>query len=348
MNGKKNYSRRRALQLMGGVAGGLLIHACMNQNGNQTTGESSELTVIPMGADGWIGYTPLIIAQEKGFFAEGNVSIDFFSFDNIQAQHEIFLDKQVVALGLTDPGAIYLQQKGGDFRIILVQDIDVGGMGILAANSIESLKDLRGQTIAVEPGTITHFFLVQTLEQVGLSESDITILDVDGYSIAGDLYQRGKVDSAVTYSPDLNEANKVRTDGRIIYDTSSPGAALAPDYYGFDREFLEKNPQAVEAFVKGIFKGIEFLKENREEGLKIAAPKLEVKAEDLDVQLKGIEFPGVEENLEMLANLQSEAYLGKQLSSATQFLARQGQIDQVPTDIEKLIEPRFVQAVANQ
>jgi NitT/TauT family transport system substrate-binding protein len=343
MTGKKDYSRRRALQLMGGVAGGLLLHACNRSSANQR--------VISYATTKWIGDAPLFIAQEKGFFAEENLRVDSLVFGNLTDQKEALIDNIVEASAFTPITllkALSLVDKRKDFRIVLVQDLDVGGStGILAANSIESLEELRGETIAVEEGTLTHFFLLQVLEQVGISESEITLLSVESSTKAAELYRLEDVNAAVTWAPDLYEANEARDDGRIIFDTSMPESPVIADCYVVDNSFLKENPQAVEALIKGTLKGVNFYNENRAEALKIAAPKLETKVEDLDTQLKSLELPGLQRNLELLANPQSEDYLGKHLNDAQQFLSQRGLGNQLPENVESLIEPRFIKALAN-
>ena len=59
----------------------------------------------------------------------------------------------------------------------------------------------------------------------------------------------------------------------------------------FGTEYIQANPEAVEAFVAGIAKALGFIETNREEALVIAAGKLEVTPEALDADLAGIGLP---------------------------------------------------------
>jgi len=191
-------------------------------------------------------------------------------------------------------------------------------------------------------GSAKAFFLLQVLEQAGLQERDVKLVNIfpDGAAAA---YQAGKVEIAVTYSPFLNKANKAVEDGRIIFDSSKMPTAIA-DLYTFESEFIEKNPQTVEAFVRGIFKGLDFLQTNREEGLAIAAKSLGITPKDLAEQLAGIQLVDLPTNIEMLTNPQSELYMLKPMEALAKFLKEQGEIKQVP-DLAKVIEPKFAQAV---
>ena len=150
-------------------------------------------------------------------------------------------------------------------------------------------------------------------------------------------YQIGNVEIAYSYSPFLERANAAQKDGRITYDSSKMPTAIA-DVYIFSTKFIEANPKAVEAFVGGILKGLDFLKANPNEGLAIAAKRLNVKPEELAAQLKGINLPNAQINTEMLSNPQSELYPLKPMSALAKFLKDQKQIQSIPELSKVLID----------
>ncbi|WP_216086653.1 ABC transporter substrate-binding protein [Halothece sp. PCC 7418] len=327
---------------MAGVTGGLLIHACNNQN---QTESNTGTTSISLAGNIWIGFTPMFIAQEKGFFADRNIVVDFLGFDTTADSNAAFLADQVNAAAPISSELISLVAQDQNLRVVLIEDLSVGGDGILADNTIESIEDFRGKQIAVEKGTVSYFFLLQVLKDFGLSPSDVTFLNANP-SAAAAAYQANNVDIAVTYAPYLQQANEARSNGRIIYDSSQKPTAIT-DLYIFDTEFIEENPQAVQSFVEGVFQGIDFLENNAEEGLEIAARKLQISPDALAADLKGIELPKAQRNLEMLGNPQSDIYLGKSLNNLAQLVAEQGEVQNIPTNIEQFLEPRFVEAAMN-
>ncbi|WP_035492581.1 ABC transporter substrate-binding protein [Baaleninema simplex] len=339
------FSRRRVLQLLSGVTGGLVLHACTSPDPEGAETTPTEMMSLSVGSTVWIGLTPLFIAQDKGFFRELGLEVEFKSFGANSDYVAAFLAGQIDAVAPVTSEVVSLAAKEKDFRIVLVEDTSIGGDGILARNRIESIEAFKGERIAVDRGGVSHFFLLQVLEEVGLSESDVTLVNADPPSAAA-AYQAGNIDVAVTYAPFMQRANEAQEDGRIIYDSSKMPMAIA-DVYAFDLEFLEANPQIAEAFVKGIFKGLSFLETNPEEGLEIAAKQFEVTPEALAADLKGIQFPDAEMNLEMLGDPESNLYLLKSLTDLAEFLKSQGQIDTIP-DLEPLLEPKFVEAVMEE
>ena len=235
-----------------------------------------------------------------------------------------------------------LAAKGIDYRVVLVMDTSVGADGILARNSVTSIKDFKGKKVAVQQGGVGHFFLLQVIAEAGLSEDDITILNTTPDAAAA-AYQAGNVEIAYSYSPFVDKANAAQKDGRIIYNSAKMPTAIA-DIYIFSTKFIEANPKAVEAFVGGILKELDFLKTNPNEGLALAAKRLNVTPGELAAQLKGINLPDLQTNIEMLSNPQSNLYLVKPMSALGKFLKAQKQIQTIP-ESSKVLDPQFVTAL---
>jgi len=334
------YSRRRALQLLGGLTGGLLLHACNPRNGSNT-GVSEEMK-LTLGGNLWIGFTPVFIAQEKGFFREQNLNVEFFQFNSTADSSAAFLADKVESVVVVSSEAVSLAARGKDYRTPLVQDLSRGGDGILARSQVDSIKDFQGRRIAVEQGTVSHFFLLEVLKDAGLSEQEIQLVNANP-SAAAAAYEAGNVDIAVTYAPYLHQANEQQNDGRIIYDSSQKPTAIT-DIYAFNTALLEKKPEVVEAFIKGIFNSIAFLEKNPEQGLAIAAPKFEVSPDELGNQLKGIQIPNPEKNLELLSQTQGDLYLGESFNRLADFLVQQDNIDQAPK-INNLFETKYIKRI---
>ncbi len=332
------WTRRQAIWLIAGAAGGGALHACTNWAQSPEAGTVS----ASLGIVTWVGLTPLHIAGEKGFFKELGLNLDVKEFSANSDSNAAFLAGRLEGVAPVTSEAVVLAANGANFRVVLVEDISQGGDGILARNSLTGVKDFKGKRIALEKGSVSHFFLLQVLKEAGLREKDVTLVSMLPEAAAA-AYQTGKVEIAVTYSPFLEGANAAQKDGRIIYDSSKMPGAIT-DLYVFETKFIEKHPQSVEAFVRGIFKALDFLKTNRQEAVAIAAKRLNITPADLEANLKGLKLPDLQTNLDMLGNPQSELYLGKKMKDMAEFLQGQNQIQQIP-DFSQLLEPKFVRAI---
>ncbi len=338
-----HWTRRQALWMITGAIAGVSLHGC-----TQPTTTSSNSSPAPdsmkasLGITTWIGNTPLFIAQEKGFFKDLGLDLEIKVFDTVAQGFPPFIAGQMDGLAPVTSEAVTLASKGVDFRIVTVEDTSLGADAILARNSIGSIKDFKGKKIAVELGGIGHFFVLQVLEQEGLSEKDVRLVNTPPDAAAA-AFQTGNIEIAYSYSPFSDKAIAAQKDGRVIYSSKQMPTAIA-DLYIFNTKFIESNPKAVAAFVEGNFKGLDFLKTNRQEGLAIMAKRLNITPEELDQQLQGIQMPDLATNIEMLGNPNSDVYLLNPMTKLAQFLKAQGKIQTIP-DFAKLLDPQFVKAV---
>lgn len=341
-----SMTRRRALWVMGGLAGSLALHACSDATTESTSPESSAAEAISAttGSTLWIGYVPLFVALEKGFFKDGGLNLDYKVFSGSTEGDAAFAAKKIDGVNNVTSEAVTLFSKAQDFRIIQVADTSLGGDGILARNSISDIADFKGKEIAVDVGGVSHFFLLQVLKEAGLGAEDISISNLTPDAAAA-AYQAGRVDVAVTYAPFLQKANDAQPDGRVIFDTSQMPTAIV-DVYIFSPEFVDQTPDAAQAYVDGIYKGQEFLETNKDEALEIGGKWLELSPEDVEQELQGVDLTNPENNAKMLGDPSSELYLVPHMADLASFLVEQGQIESAPSadQFEQVLEPKFVQA----
>jgi NitT/TauT family transport system substrate-binding protein len=340
------WTRRQTLSFLVGAVGGITLHACKAPNSAPTStssGAPSGTLKATLGVVTWVGYTPLWIAQEKGFFKELGLDLTIKVFGTNPDGLAAFRAGKIDAWASVIPESVLLAANGKEHRVVLVADQSVGADGILARNSIASIKDFKGKTIAVEEGAVSHFFLLQVLKEAGLTRQDVKLINTAPDAAAA-AYQAGKVEIAVTYSPFMEKAAAAQKDGRIIYDSSKMPGAIT-DQYIFDAQFVAANPAAIAAYVKGVFKGLKFLQTNPQEGYAIAAKKVGVSPAELEDSLKHVKLVDAATNLEMLGNPQSPLYQMKSIQAFAEFLKEQKQIQQIP-DFSKALDPQFVKTAS--
>jgi NitT/TauT family transport system substrate-binding protein len=303
-----------------------------------TEGASKAITV---GLVDWVGYAPLYVARAKGIFKDLGIDLDAKNFHGNNEEKIAFVGGRLDGAADVLSSGVELATSSKDFRVVMVIDRSVGADGVLASNKIADIKGFKGQKVALEEGTVSHFFFLQVLSEVGLTGKDITIINASPADAAA-AYQSRNVDIAVTYAPFLGKANTLRKDGRIIYDSSKLPYAIA-DIYEFDAKFIEEHPDTLQAFVTGFFKGLDYIKAHPEESAKIIAKELKITVPEVTDFLKGVQLADIPTNLDMLTNPQSQGYVPKTMAILAKFLLEQGQIKAIP-GLTKLIEPKFVLA----
>lgn len=334
------WTRRQALWLIAGAVGGLTLHGCgQSGTGQSSSGDSTGSMAASIATTLWIGNTPLYIALEKGFFRDLGLELDVKTFGTVAEGFPALTAGQLDGAAPVTAEAVSLSARGVDYRAVLVMDTSKGADGILARNSVANVADFKGKSIALQEGGVGHFFVLQVLAEAGLRGDDITIINTTPDAAAA-AYEAGNVEIAYSYSPFMEKANEAQPDGRIIYDSSKMPAAIA-DLFIFRTDFIEQNPEAVQAFVQGVLQGLDFLISNPDEALPLAAKRLELTPEDLAMQLEGIGLPDLATNLSMLGDPSSDVYMLEPMQALAEFLHSQGQIESVP-DLSQVLDPQFL------
>jgi NitT/TauT family transport system substrate-binding protein len=151
------WTRRQALWAMTGLTGSLALHACTQQAQTSSSTSAAQSTeTATSGSTLWIGYTPLYIALEKGFFQEGGLKLDYKDFSAGTEANAAFGAGRLDGQSLVTSEAVTLAAQGIDYRIIMAADNSLGGDGILARNSVADIKDFKGKQIAVEEGGVSQ------------------------------------------------------------------------------------------------------------------------------------------------------------------------------------------------
>ena len=154
--------------------------------------------------------------------------------------------------------------KGFAARAFFLVDWSHGADGVIAAQGINSLKDLPGRKVAFAPYTPSHFLLWTGLKESGLGVEQRNqifsnaIHTKDGIEPAT-LFAQQKVDAAVAWDPDMSDAVSKRPGSKKVYDTRQANKLIADILVVSDR-FAAQNPQTLTKFAEGWLEGVEFIK----------------------------------------------------------------------------------------
>ena len=149
---------------------------------------------------------------------------------------------------------------------VLLTDVSRGGDGILAANDIQSVSDLKGRSVAVLSGSVQLYYLNLVLKEFGLSQADVEIVDLSAED-AATAFLLQEVDAAVTYEPWLSEGQKAQ-HGHVLIDTSGGLGELYAGLVTPVRVF-HKRESDFEALGRAWDAGVAYARAKPEEALKI-------------------------------------------------------------------------------
>jgi NitT/TauT family transport system substrate-binding protein len=216
----------------------------------------------------WVGFAPLFVAQEKGFFTNHGVAVVFSSIDSAREFYPLLIGAKLdLSAGAVGSAILYLKHAD-DLQYVTLLDDSYGGDGIVARNEINSLADLRGKSIAVNTAASSEFYLNALLRQASLSEKDITVVDMLPGD-AGKAFLAQRVDAAVTWEPYLTQAKQSDFGHLLIDSTTTPG--LVSDVLVARKSFVTQHAAEVKAVVAAWNDAVSYVLEQPSEANEIMA-----------------------------------------------------------------------------
>lgn len=230
---------------------------------------------------------------------------------------------------------------GAELQVVLTNDYSTGNDQIIAAPGIKTMADLKGKRVAAEEGTVDHYLLLLGLKKAGLSAKDITFVPLETGAAAA-AFAAGKVDAVGVFAPFTTQALKRPGSSTVFSSKDVPGAIS--DHLVCRKEFVAKNPEAVQKLVNAWFATLSTIKAEPGPTLAIMAERAAVSEADYKAYDAGTTILTLAENQQVFkpgTTMQSLPYAAQQISA---FLQEVG-LAKTPPKLEGLLQPQFVDAV---
>lgn len=141
------------------------------------------------------GPTPLYdsvwMAEQRGFFREEGLEVISRIFPSGTTALQTFKAGQGdLVMNGELPGASYWAQNNKDYRLVTVIERDAITYRVTALKEIAKPQDLKGKTVATRVGSTGSWFISVFLKKNGMSDSDVTIRNLDTQVLPTALCQR--------------------------------------------------------------------------------------------------------------------------------------------------------------
>lgn len=322
------------------VAAMLAVAGC-GGNGAQNNGSADQPVEFKLAHATWVGYAPLYIAREKGYFDKYNIAPELLVIEDESQYAGALASNQIQGLGNVLDREVIHYAKGTPEVFVFAMDESAGGDGIIAREEIATVEDLKGATIGLDKSSTAYFFFLTVLDKYGVQEEEVNILEM-GAGDAGAAFVAGKLDAAVVWEPWLTNASQ-REGGHVLVSSKEFPRTIV-DVITMREDFVQQHPEAVTGLTKAWFDAVDFYRENPDEGNEIMARALGLNKEEVAEMAAGVAFFGQEENLAFF-NDEADDSVVAVTKRAAGFWQEKGIIDAEP-DIDKLIDTSFVKEAA--
>lgn len=261
---------------------------------------------VRIGLQPWLGYGPLWVAEEKGYFDDHGIDVELVNFNWDQDVNAALVSGNIEVQAAATNTMINLLNSGIDLKGFMLMDAAYEADAIIAGEGVDSVSDLEGKSVAYELGATSDLLL-----NYALRENDLSIDDIDpvpmGASEAGLAAIAGRVDAAVSYEPYISTALAEDESYKVIYDASAaPG--LISDLLLAETSYLEENKDTLAAIVQAWDDAVTFIRENPDEGGQIIADAVGSPMDQFQVAFEGVRLFNLEENIEQFSGPFQEAY----------------------------------------
>jgi NitT/TauT family transport system substrate-binding protein len=280
-------NHRRVVLVALALSLALALAACGAGGATQTGG--SQPVKLKIGYSVWVGYGPLFIARDKGYFKDEGLDVELVKVEDPKDRFAALGGKQLDGLVSTlDTMTLYWKAET-PFAAILGLDESSGGDGIVVRKdkNIASVADLKGKSIGVNVGSVSHFYLDYVLQQNGLAEADVSLVKMKQGDVPAALAS-GSVDAGVTWEPHLSKSAKDPNVAILTTSKDTPG--LIVDVLILRKDVLAANAGIGTKLSRAWDKAIEYQKANGDDAAKIMQQGLGgfyEKPEDIKADLAG-------------------------------------------------------------
>jgi NitT/TauT family transport system substrate-binding protein len=237
------------------------------------------------------GYLPMYIAMANNYFGESDIVVKIVTIETGAGHTNAVLSGQAFAfIGGPEHNA-FAKAKGAELRSV-VHCVDRGNVYITALKGQEP-KDtnwpayFKGKSIAVSsyggtPNSILRYLLIKwNLD----AKRDVTLIEVPNSAVPA-VVKGGQATIGVSTEPLITQGIRSGLWGEPFFNVPKELGPYAYSTINVRLDSIQKEPEVVKGFVKGMVKALKFLYANPNESAEVAKKQFPTMAiEDLKATL---------------------------------------------------------------
>ncbi|MBX0299088.1 aliphatic sulfonate ABC transporter substrate-binding protein [Cryobacterium sp. 1639] len=262
------------------AAAALLLTGCVageNQPAAEAaadTTDSGDTAALTQGGElniDFATYNPLsLVIKDQGWLedalADQDITVNWVQSAGSNKANQALLADAIDVGSTAGSAALLARSNGSPIQVIdIYSQPEWSALVVPEGSAIGSVEDLKGKQVAATKGTDPYFFLLQALEEAGLSETDITVQNLqhaDGWAAL----QNGSVDAWAGLDPIMGGAEAAGAE--LVYrnvDFNSYGFLNATE------SFIAEKPDVAQTVVDVYEHARAWALENEEETVAILA-----------------------------------------------------------------------------
>ena len=308
----------------------------------------------------WAGWAPIIFANNglkagKVWKTPGgqDFKVDLVLIDDPVAMRDAYAAGNVhIGWGTLDMVPLLLDSLRKDSRVMprVYQQVDFsnGGDGIVVRDSIKTIADLRGKTIVLAQNSPSHFFVLNALINGGVQPAEVKFkFTQDAFQAAAAFNADKSLAGAVSWAPDIYNLSKIKGNRMLV--TTATANKLIADVWFARADFAKDHMDVLEGLVRGIFDGMEALKEqpNKQAVAKLMAAGYSIPESDALGMLGDAHSTNHAENREFFLNQNNPTNFERTWNTAYYLYKRIGVVSD-KTDFDQVMDFSLIEKLGKE
>jgi len=280
----------------------------------------------------WPGYEPLFFAETQKLLPQ---QVTLLHFPTIKASIDALREGKTEGAMLTLDEVLALQVQGMDLQVILVMDVSKGADAIVAKKEFQTVSQLRGKRIGVEPSTLGELMQTMILDKAGLKHTEVKTVKI-AYEEQEAAFMKGELDALISYDPVTSRL--VAAGANKLLSTRDLPVSIF-DVLAVRTEIAKNHTDTLQKTLRGHFQALEQLRRNPWDTAYRMVPHAGVSAEDLIASFRGLELPDLVANTSYLNS--KNDHLTKVVAKLSQIMVATGTIPR-PADAKHLFTDAYL------
>jgi NitT/TauT family transport system substrate-binding protein len=237
---------------------------------------------LGVGGKSLLYYLPLTLAERLGYFKEQGLDVEISDFAGGAKALQSLVGGSVDVVTGAYEHTIRMQAKGQDVRAL----VELGRYPAISvmirkdkAAAYKSPADLKGMKIGVTaPGSSTQMLVQYMLAGAGLKAEDVSFVGVGASATAVAAMRKGEIDAMSNLDPVIAKLEK-DGDAVVVAETRTTegttkllGGAMPAGVLYAKGEFIDKNPNTVQALVNALYKTVKWMEKATPEQIADTVP----------------------------------------------------------------------------
>jgi NitT/TauT family transport system substrate-binding protein len=259
------------------------VAACALAAGAQAQAPERKDIKLGVGGAPALYYLPLAVTERLGYFKEQGLNVEVNDFKGGSQSLTALVGGSAHVVTGAYEHTIRMQVKGQDILAV----IELGrypGIALAVkkdrAGKIKTAADLKGAKIGVTaPGSSTNMIVWYLMAKAGLKPDDAAFVGVGTGPSAIAAIQRGEIDAISNIDPVIAKLQstgdiEVLAETRTTEGTTKVfGGPMSAAVLYMKRDFMNANPNTVQALVNAFYKGLKWLEKATPEEIAAAVPE---------------------------------------------------------------------------